>query len=112
MNLSLLKDSKIPPPLEADNRLIAYILLIIAMGGIASIASLLSSEAVISTRAIVAYLMSGLVASGVIVTLLVDQYGVSWFMVGVSILAGYKAIDFLAIAGAWFKNLAGKYVAK
>jgi hypothetical protein len=107
-----IKESKIPPPLEADNQLITYILLIIAMGGIASIASLLSSEAAISMRAIIAYLMSGLVASGVIVTLLVEQYGVSWFMVGVSILAGYKAIDFLAIAGVWLKNLTGKYVAK
>jgi hypothetical protein len=83
---------------------------IIAFGGVSALAALFSSEAALTPRVIVAYTMSGLIASGVVVLLLVERYGMSWFLVGIAILAGYKAVDFLAAGSLYIRKLIGKFV--
>jgi len=96
--------------MEADPRIFCYMLGIIAFGGVSALAALFSSEASLTPRVVVAYMLSGLISSGVVVLLLVERYGLSWFLVGIAILAGYKAVDFLAAGSLYVRKLIGKFV--
>ena len=102
---------KLPPLLEADRRVIAFFVGMIACGGIAAFASLLGQEAKpLSKRTIFFYIVAGCVASLVVVLLLVEYYGPSYFLTGIAILAGYKAVDVLAILGMGIKRFLSRFL--
>lgn len=91
-----------PPqsPLSADIKTVAYIAASSLFGILSALASLLGNEEkALSLRTILAYLIAGgLVATG-LTFLLVSYYGFSYFLLGVSIFAGYKAFDSLSLIG-------------
>lgn len=76
-----------------------YLSTALGLGAMSAIASLLGdNERKLTWRIVLAYIMSGGLASMGLVLVLVEWYGFSYFLVGVAIFAGYKAFDVLAIA--------------
>lgn len=97
---------------EIDLAKVWYLLTALTLGALASIASLLGSDKPLDIRVIVAYIIAGSIVSLGIVLLLVEQYGFSYFLVGTSIFAGYKAFDVLTLVSVGVSTLAKKYVMK
>lgn len=88
-----------PPQLKLDT--LVYMGAAMTLGSIAALAALLGSKDVtLSARSVAAYLITGGVCSLGIVLLLVEQYGFSYFLVGVAFLSGYKAVEVLTLLGA------------
>lgn len=78
-----------------------YLATVVMFGALSAFAALLGdSTKQLSARAVAAYILAGAAAAWGVVTLLVDYYGFSWFLLGVSVFAGYKAVDFLTVIGA------------
>jgi len=76
--------------------LLCYIVATICFGALSGLASFLGSDKILSFRVLGAYVVSGSICSLGVVLLLGERYGFSYFLVGVSIFAGYKAFDVLA----------------
>ena len=75
-----------------------YLGAVVAFGSLAALAALLGDESrKITSRVVFAYLVAGGLASAGVVLLLVESYGFSWFLLGVSVFSGYKAVDVLAL---------------
>jgi len=68
--------------------------------------ALISSERKIGLRAFASYTFSGGLVALCVVLLAVEQYGHSYFLVGIATLAGYKAFDILTALA----NLVAKFV--
>jgi hypothetical protein len=84
--------------LTPESKHIWYLTTALGLGAISAMASLLGDdERKLTWRIMVAYLLSGGLASIGIVLILVEWYGFNYFLVGVAIFAGYKAFDVLAI---------------
>ena len=102
---------QLPPNLFSDLRTIGYIVLSALLGLISAFAALLGAEGKIVTWRIVgAYILSGAVVSAGLTFVHVETYGFSYFLLGISTFAGYKAFDILAIAGVAVGALAKKLV--
>lgn len=90
-----------PPPPEplfpgTDTRVLVYLATSAMLGALSALASLLGSQRILSWRVVGAYtVVGGLVALGVTLVA-VDKIGFSYFLVGISIFAGYKAFDLMA----------------
>lgn len=92
--------SPLPSPLEWDRKVVLYVALAAGFGGFAAFVSLLQKENVpLRLRTVLCYILGGVVASSVIVMLLIEKYGASYLLAGVSTLAGYKALDILSNLG-------------
>lgn len=86
-----------------------YFASVLLLGSIAAISSLLGSRDNISIRAIWTYALSGgLVALG-LTLLLAESYGFSFFLMGVAIFAGYKAVDVLTGVSALITDFVRKF---
>lgn len=85
--------------------LILYYISSLCLGGLSALASLLGSQQVLNLRAILSYILAGgLVGLGTVL-LLIEKYGPSPFLIGVSIFAGYKAFDVAAVVGVALMDL-------
>lgn len=100
-----------PSPLAADLKTFAYVAVSSMLGILSALASLLGNEEkVLGLRVIMAYLVAGgLVAAG-LTFLLVHYYGFSYFLLGVSIFAGYKAFDLMSFAGIAVTGLVKRFL--
>lgn len=94
---------------DLDQAKALYLVASLVLGGLGAMASLLGSEKPMEKRVIGYYILSGSLVSLGVVLLLIDQYGFSYFLVGVSIFAGYKAFDVLAIVGVALTQLLRKF---
>lgn len=100
-------------PTETDLRTVAYLAAALTLGAMSAIASLLGDGTrALSWRVIVAYLLSGGLASMGLVLLLIEYYGFSYFLVGVAIFAGYKAFDVLAAISVAVTSLVKRILGK
>lgn len=100
-----------PSPLTADLKTFAYVAVSSMLGILSALAALLGNEEkALSLRTITAYLVAGgLVAAG-LTFLLVHHYGFSYFLLGVSIFAGYKAFDLMSFAGIVITGLVKRFL--
>jgi len=78
---------------------LAYYGSALVLGALAALASLMGSSKVINARVVITYCLAGGLVSLGIVLLLIERYGASPFLIGVSIFAGYKAFDIAALLG-------------
>lgn len=98
-------------PLTADMKTVAYIAVSSTLGVLSALAALLGNEEkALSFRTITAYLVAGGLVSCGVVFLLVQYYGFSYFLLGVSIFAGYKAFDSLSLIGLAVSNLVKRFL--
>ena len=95
---------------DIDTAKFWYLMSALTLGAISSIASLLGSDRPLDARVVVAYIISGSIVSLGIVLLLVEQYGFSYFLVGTSIFAGYKAFDVLALISVGVTSFVKKFM--
>lgn len=104
------------PPTSFDTKMLLYLAACALIGSISSVASLLSNDSlVIKWRILAAYTMVGFITSLMVVTLLIEWYGESWFLLGCAVGASYKATDVLmaislavtALLKSIFKRLGG-----
>ena len=101
---------RLPPLMDADKKVLIFFSGMIACGGIAAVASLLGQESTpITIRTLLFYGIAGCISSLIVVLLLVEYYGPSYFLTGIAVLAGYKAVDVLAAVGLAFKRAITKY---
>ena len=101
-----------PDPLLVDLKTLIYFLVVIALGGLSAFASLLGSNRMLSWRTVLSYLIAGGVCSLGVVLLVVEWYGFSYSLTGLSIFAGYKAFDVLALVSAKVSGLTAKTLDK
>jgi hypothetical protein len=96
-----------PPPLDSVSPIISvdvsavlYLASSSTLGLISAFAALMGDERKkLTWRAVTAYLTAGALVSLGITLFLVEEYGFSYPLLGVSIFAGYKAFDTLAVLG-------------
>lgn len=69
------------------------------MGSLSCLASLLGNDQPLSIRNVLSYVLAGGIVSAAVVLVTIDKFGASYFTVGLSIFAGYKAFDVLALGG-------------
>jgi hypothetical protein len=107
----------IPPPAEVptvirvDFDVILYLASSSTLGLISAFAALLGNEEkALSWRPVAAYLIAGALVSLGLTFFLAVEYGFSYFLLGVSIFAGYKAFDTLAIIGMAVSTLIQKLI--
>jgi hypothetical protein len=97
------------PPALFDLKIIGYLVVASMLGLLSAFAALVGTESKeITWRTMVAYTLAGALVSAGVTFLLVEAYGFSYFLLGVSIFAGYKAFDTLAIVGMATANIAKK----
>jgi hypothetical protein len=100
-----------PTPLSADVKIIAYLVVSSMLGILSAFAALLGNEEkVLGWRVISAYLIAGGLVSCGVTFILVHHYGFSYFLLGVSIFAGYKAFDILAFVGIAIASLVKRFL--
>ena len=100
-------------PLAADLKVATYIAGAATLGLLSALASVLGNESkALTLRVVAAYLMAGALVSAGLTFLLVQHYGFSYFLLGVSIFAGYKAFDTLALIGIAISNLVKRFLSK
>ncbi len=88
------------PVAHFDIPILMYLASASTLGLISALASILGNEErPLTWRAVSAYLIAGAVVSLGLTLFLAAKYGFSYFLLGVSIFAGYKAFDVLAVAG-------------
>lgn len=104
-------DAQLPPVLS-DLRELAYLSVSAILGLLSAFASLIGSDKQLNARIVTAYLIAGALVSLGITMFLVSKYGFSYFLLGVSIFAGYKAFDILTLAGMAIAKLAQKIISK
>lgn len=96
-------------PTHADMRIFAYLLSALTLGALSAIANLLGDgNRILTPRVIAAYLLAGGLSSMGLVLLLIENYGFSYFLVGVAIFAGYKAFDVLTAVSVLVTKLVRK----
>lgn len=96
-----------------DIGVILYLASSSSLGLISALASVLGNEEKeLTLRAVAAYLIAGAAVSLGLTLFLVAQYGFSYFLLGVSVFAGYKAFDTLAIISMALSSLYQKFVQK
>lgn len=105
-------DTNIPPPTNLAWQQAAYLAVALTLGAVSALAALLGSDRVLTWRLVLSYLLAGGLASGVVILLLVEKYGFSYFLCGAGILAGYKSFDMLALLSLAISQLARKYITK
>jgi hypothetical protein len=113
-NLPIMDDPIGPlTPLAADLKVMLYLAASSALGMMSALASVLGNEGqVLSCRVVCAYLIAGgLVAAG-ITFMLIQYYGFSYFLLGVSIFAGYKAFDTMAFISLSITGLVKRFLSK
>jgi hypothetical protein len=99
------------PPILSDIRELAYLSASSALGLLSAFSALLGNiEKPLSPRVIAAYLIAGALVSLGITMFLVAQYGFSYFLLGVSIFAGYKAFDTLSMIGVAISTLVQRFI--
>jgi hypothetical protein len=86
-----------------------YFASVLLLGSIAAISSLLGSRDNISVRAVWTYALSGGLVSLGLTLLLAESYGFSFFLMGVAIFAGYKAVDVLTGVSALITDFIRKF---
>lgn len=97
--------------LTPESKHIWYLTTALGLGAISAMASLLGDdERKLTWRIVMAYLLSGGLASMGLVLVLVEWYGFSYFLVGVAIFAGYKAFDVLAITSWTITKMVRKVI--
>lgn len=101
-----------PPPTNIDVRHIGYIATAMTLGALAAIAALLGSNNPLNLRGVIAYILSGGLAAGGVVLVLVEHYGFNYFLCGAGIFAGYKAFDILAMVSMGVSGLVQKFIKK
>ena len=89
-----------------------YLISALTLGALAALASLLGSDRVLEFRVVATYLLAGSIVSLGVILLLVEQYGFSYFLVGISIFAGYKAFDVLALISVGVTSLVKRFLNK
>jgi hypothetical protein len=100
--------SLVPP--TADSNTLWYLGVVAAFGGLAALAALLGdADKKITSRVLFAYIISGAVAGGATVFLLYSTLGFSYTSIGVSILAGFKAVDVLSVGGNMVSIMVRKF---
>ena len=104
--------SSVPTATEIDAQHLGYLAVAMTFGALAAIAALLGSESPLTTRVVLAYVLSGGLAAGGVVLVLVEQYGFNYFLCGIGIFAGYKAFDILAMISMSVSNLVNKFITK
>jgi hypothetical protein len=103
---SLMTDAAKPmSPIMADIREIAYLSTSAGLGLLSAFASLMGGDKALTPRIVVAYLIAGALVSVAVTMFLIVEYGFSYFLLGVSIFAGYKAFDTLAMIGLAISKL-------
>ena len=111
--VSLVTDTTKPvSPMIADIREIAYLSASAGLGLLSALASLMGGDKPLTARIVIAYLIAGALVSVGITMFLVAEYGFSYFLLGVSIFAGYKAFDTLAMIGLAVSNLVTRFTDK
>lgn len=81
---------------------LAYYVIPVVLGGLASFANLLGSTRALAVRVVVSYILCGALVSLGVVLLMVEYYGQSPFLIGCSVFAGYKALDIMAMTWVVF----------
>lgn len=86
---------------------VAYYATALTLGALASFSALLGSpDKQITIRGAFAYVLTGGLCSLMIVLLLVEKYGPSELLIGVSILAGYQAFNMFFVLGVAMSGMA------
>jgi len=89
-----------PALISVDWGIVLYLASSSTLGLMSALASLLGNDSQnLTWRAVAAYLIAGALVSLGLTFFLVAEYGFSYFLLGVSIFAGYKAFDTLAVIG-------------
>lgn len=102
-----------PNPLVVDIKSALYISVSSMLGLLSAFASLLGSgDQILNPRIVAAYLLAGALVSAGLTFLLAAQYGFSYFLLGISIFAGYKAFDMLAMIGIAVSSLVKRILGK
>jgi uncharacterized membrane protein len=77
---------------------IYYLAVTVTLGALSALAALLGDpDRVITRRILFSYILSGGLASLGLALLLIEKYGFSYFLIGISTFAGYKAFDVLTL---------------
>lgn len=96
-----------------DWGIVMYLATSSTLGLISSLTALLGEDKrELNLRSVMAYLIAGAITSLGLTFFLVTQYGFSYFLLGVSIFAGYKAFDTLAMIGMALSNLYNKFISR
>lgn len=99
------------PPLFEDLKVAAYLGISAMLGLFSALAALMGNEEKkLTWRIVVAYLGAGALVAGGVTLLLIERYGFSYPLLGVSIFAGYKAFDILAAAGIALAGVVKKII--
>jgi hypothetical protein len=101
-----------PAATDIDARHLSYLVVAMTFGALSALASLLGTSNPLSFRVVFGYLLSGGLAAGGVVLILVEQYGFNYFLCGAGIFAGYKAFDLLAMISIALSNLVQKFLTK
>ena len=100
-------------PLAADLRVMLYLAASSTLGLMSALASVLGNDGQeLTCRVIAAYLIAGALVSTGLTFILVQYYGFSYFLLGVSIFAGYKAFDTMAFVSLGINNLVKRFLSK
>jgi hypothetical protein len=100
-------------PLAADIQAVLYLAASATFGMLSALASILGNEGhPLTCRIMCAYLIAGGLVSAGLTMILVQHYGFSYFLLGVSIFAGYKAFDTLAFMSLALKGLISRFLKK
>lgn len=99
----------IPPTLFEDIKVLGYLIVSSMLGLLSAFTSLLgASETPITWRTVGAYLMAGALVSAGVTFMVIEIYGFSYFLLGVSVFAGYKAFDTLTLVAVAVGGLVKK----
>lgn len=103
----------IPTVISVDMSVLLYLASSSTLGLISALAAVLGNEEKeLTWRAVAAYLIAGALVSLGLTFFLAAQYGFSYFLLGVSVFAGYKAFDTLAVIGVAISSLVKRFISK
>ncbi len=102
--------AQLPVTAPVDWSLAGYILTALSLGSLSSLANLMGSERVLSCRVVVAYILVGGLCSAGLVLIAVERLGASYFVIGLSVFAGYKAFDLMAGISSALTLVAKKFL--
>jgi hypothetical protein len=97
-------------PQAVDWSLAGYILTALSLGSLSSLANLMGSDRQITFRVVLAYVLVGGLCSAGLVMLAVERLGASYFVIGLSVFAGYKAFDLMAGISSALTIVAKKFL--
>lgn len=101
----------IPPTLFNDIKVLGYLIVSSMLGLLSAFTSLLGSVGTpITWRTVSAYLLAGALVSAGVTFMVVEIYGFSYFLLGVSVFAGYKAFDTLTLVAVAVSGLVKKVI--